>query len=219
MKKLILKATIVLLMGTTLAQAETTTVKESTIKGVADPRVGVRADKLFKGEIQDVTSTPLQTGGGEPLFNNLFKPTLAEWLKSGRNTKLTPSDFVREGDTPTPTIKNATIEEVADLSKLQYFYRNSLHAELKGKRAEEILNFTKSTKGKVYVSTTIEKVYPLKKYTDDDTGKVEHAQCIDVLTRITVTQVPAKTPYGLSRNVDFWQDLKNYQCHSDSPES
>lgn len=182
-----------------------------------DVRQGVRADKLLKGEMQNVTEHALQKGGLQPMYSNLFKPSLSEWMENKKTQNLSPSGLIYEGDLKVPTLKNGVIQEVADLSKIQYFYRESLHAELKGQRANEILKFTHAENGKVYVSTTIDKVYPKKEYTDELTQAVEHNQCIDVLTRITVTNVPIINNHGLKKRVDYWQDFKNFHCHSNSP--
>lgn len=195
--------------------AKLTMAAKSTAK---DTRQGIRADRLLKGEIQTVLDQPQQTGGAKPLLSSLFKPTLAEWMRNGQTQQLTKSKLIREGDTPEPVFKDATIEEVADLSQLQYFYNESLHAELIGKRAVDILNYTHAEKGRVFVSTTVDKVYPMTTYLDDDTGKEEHSQCIDILTRTTVTNVPLVNSHGLKQLVDFWSDIKSYQCRSDSQE-
>ncbi|MCK4083746.1 hypothetical protein HCY52_07945 [Acinetobacter radioresistens] len=179
-----------------------------------DTRKGYTVKQMVKENPQDLAFSQ-QKGGVKPLYAENFSPTLAQWFKGKEKIKYTSSGFVYEKDFKVPQPPKS-IEEVADLSRIQYFYKQSLHAELVGPKAKEIIDFTHSRGGKVYVSTSIIKVYPEKTYTDEDTQKVEISQCVDVLTRITVTKVPMRNTHGLERLIDYWHDIKNYQCRSNA---
>lgn len=180
-----------------------------------DNRKGHTVEKIIKENPQDLAYSQ-QIGGEKPLYAELFNPTLAQWFQGKQKYKYTSSGLVYEKDHKVPQ-PPTNILEVSELSRIQYFYKQSLHAELTGPKAKEILEFTHSQNGKVYVSTSIVKVYPEKKYVDDDTNEKEISQCIDVLTRITVTKVPMRNTSGLDRLIDYWHDIKNYQCRSDAP--
>jgi hypothetical protein len=180
-----------------------------------DQRKGVTLDKLIKENPSSLTYTQ-QSGGDKPLYSELFNPTLAVWNKQNSTIKYSSSNFVYEGNTVVPQPPKK-IEEVSDLSRIQYFYKQSLHAELIGPRANEILKYTHSKGGKVYISTAVVKVYPTKSYEDIDTKQKETSQCIDIITRITVTKVPMITSFGLENLIDYWHDIKNYQCRSNAP--
>lgn len=179
-----------------------------------DTRKGYTVAQMIKENPQDLSFSQ-QKGGQKPLYADIFSPTLAQWFKGKEKIKYTSSGFVHEKDFKIPQPPK-TIEEVADLSRIQYFYKQSLHSELIGTKAKEIIKFTHSRGGKVYVSTSIIKVYPEKTYTDEDTKKKEISQCVDVLTRITVTKVPMRNTHGLERLIDYWHDIKNYQCRSNA---
>lgn len=180
-----------------------------------DERKGFTVERIIKDNPQDLAFSQ-QNGGAKPLYAELFSPTLAQWYQSKGGIKYTSSGFVHEKDFKVPTPPK-NIDEVSDLSKIQYFYKQSLHAELTGPKAKEIIAFTRSKNGKVYVSTSIAKVYPEKSYVDEDTKQKETSQCVDILTRITVTKVPMRNTSGLERMIDYWHDIKNYQCRSNSP--
>lgn len=183
---------------------------------VSDARKGITLEKMLRDAPSDLGRQMNQAGGDQQFLNELFNPTLAQWIKDLGKQKAKSSGLVHEGDAVVPVLSR-TITEVADLSRMQYFFKDSLHAELVGPKAKEIIAFTHSDKGRVFVSTTVTKIYPKKHYEDEDTGAKEYHQCIDVLTRITVTKVPIKTSFGLDRFVDYWHDIKNYQCRSNSP--
>lgn len=189
--------------------------KVITQPAVVDDRKGITLERIIKENPYDLSYSQ-QKGGAKPLYANLFSPTLAQWVKEKDKIKYHSSDLIHEKDITPPKLPQQ-INEVADLSHVQYFYKESLHAELAGPKAKEILDFTHSRGGKVYISTTIAKVYPKKSYVDEDTNETEYSQCIDVLTRITVTKVPMRNDSGLERLVDYWHDIKNYQCRSNAP--
>mgnify|MGYP000921571130 CR=1 FL=1 len=180
-----------------------------------DNRKGFTVEKIIKENPKDLAFSQ-QQGGTKPLYADLFSPTLAQWFQSQGKIKYSSSGLVYEKDFKVPPPPKA-IGEVSDLSKIQYFYKQSLHTELTGPKAKEIIDFTHSKNGKVYVSTTIIKVYPEKTYIDDDTKAKEVSQCVDILTRITVTKVPMRNTSGLERLIDYWHDIKNYQCRTNAP--
>lgn len=180
----------------------------------ADQRRGVDTNFLQLPVAKSVLNNPEQSGGITPLHSELFKPTLAEW--NGGNQKLRPSKRVHEKDFQVPS-RVPQLTDTAQLSRVQYFFDNSLHGELTGDAAKDILTYTKSQGGKVWISTAITQVYPVK-VLDIEDGPDEHSQCVDILTRITVTRVPSINPFGLIKLVDFWQDIQSYQCHTDGDE-
>lgn len=179
-----------------------------------DTRKGFTVEKIIKENPQDLAFSQ-QQGGTKPLYADLFSPTLAQWFQSQGKIKYSSSGLVFEKDLKVPPPPKS-ISEVSDLSRMQYFYKQSLHTELTGPKAKEILEFTHSKNGKVYVSSSIIKVYPQKTYTDDETNEKEISQCVDILTRITVTKVPMRNTSGLERMIDYWHDIKNYQCRSNA---
>lgn len=207
------------LIGLNTAYAKTEAEKPIPNKKLAAPdnRTGVLAKELFNPSSK--TSYDIQqTNGEKPLFNELFKPTLQEWIKAKGKLKTDSSGLIYEKDyrVEKPT---QFIQDVPSLIDQQYFYRESLHAELVGANAKSILAFTHSKNGKVFVSTRFNKVYDPKEFIDESTQLKEYSQCVDISARITVTNVPRKNNFGVQSLVDYWQDFEIPVCHTNSDES
>lgn len=195
------------------------TVKPTPDKALASPdhRVGLPVRELVNPSL--ITSYDAQqTTGEKPLFNELFKPTLQEWIKAKGKLPVSPSGLVYEKDyrLEQPT---QFIQDVPSLIEKQYFYRQSLHAELLGANAKSILAFTKSKNGKVFVSTRFNKVYEPKEFINETDQKKEYSQCVDISSRITVTNVPTRNNFGVESLVDYWQDFEIPVCHTNGDES
>ena len=207
------------LVGLNTAYAKTEDSKPIPDKKLASPdnRKGVLAKELLNPSLL-TTYDSQQTTGENPLFNELFKPNLQEWIKAKGKLKTTPSGLIYEKDyrVEKPT---QFIQDVASLIDQQYFYRESLHAELFGANAKSILAFTHSKNGKVFVSTRFNKVYDPKEFIDESTQLKEYSQCVDISARITVTNVPMRNNFGVQSLVDYWQDFEIPVCHTNSDES
>lgn len=207
------------LIGVNTAFAATEIVKPVPDKSLATPdnRKGILAKELLNPN--SLTSyDSQQTTGEKPLYNELFKPTLQEWIKAKGKLKADSSGLIYEKDyrVEKPT---QFIQDVPSLIDKQYFYRQSLHAELVGANAKKILDFTHSKNGKVFVSTRFNKVYDPKEFLDESTQRKEFSQCVDIAARITVTNVPLKNNFGVQSLVDYWQDFEIPVCHTNSDES
>lgn len=199
--------------------AETKTLKPVPDKSLAstDNRKGLPVNELLNPSL--ITSYDAQqTSGEKPLYNELFKPTLQEWIKAKGKLTADPSGLIYEKDYRIER-PSQFIEEVPNLIEKQYFYRQSLHAELIGHNAKSILAFTHSKNGKVFVSTRFNKVYEPKEFTNETDQKKEYSQCVDISARITVTNVPMKNNFGVQTLVDYWQDFEVPVCHTNSDES
>lgn len=205
-------------IGTGVAYAKDTT-KPVPDKKLASPdkRKGVLVSELLNPSAL-TTYDAEQTTGAKPLYNNLFNPTLQDWIKAKGKLKADPSGLIYEKDI---RVEQPTqfIQEVPELIEKQYFYRQSLHAELMGSNAKSILAFTHSKNGKVFVSTRFNKVYDPKEFVDEETQVKEYSQCVDISARITVTNVPMKNNFGVETLVDYWQDFEIPVCHTNSIES
>lgn len=205
-------------IGTGVAYAKDAT-KPVPDKKLASPdkRKGVLVSELLNPSAL-TTYDAEQTTGEKPLYNNLFKPTLQDWIKAKGKLKADPSGLIYEKDI---RVEQPTqfIQEVPELIEKQYFYRQSLHAELMGSNAKSILAFTHSKNGKVFVSTRFNKVYDPKEFVDEETQAKEYSQCVDISARITVTNVPMKNNFGVETLVDYWQDFEIPVCHTNSIES
>lgn len=206
------------------AQAEirstaTTSAKPIPDKKMANPddRKGLAVNELLNPNAL-TTYDAQQTTGEKPLYSELFKPTLQEWIKAKGKVKVEPSGLIYEKDyhVEKPT---QFIENIPTLADWQYFYRQSLHAELVGANAKSILAFTHSKNGKVFVSTRFNKVYDPKEFINETDNKKEYSQCVDISIRITVTNVPIKNNFGVQSFVDYWQDFEIPICHTNSDES
>lgn len=218
-KKLINQLVWVSIVGLTSVYVMADTAKPIPDKRLASPdnRKGVLAKELLNPSL--ITSYDVQqTTGEKPLYNELFKPTLQEWIKAKGKLRAEPSGLIYEKDyqVEKPT---QFIQDVPNLIEKQYFYRQSLHAELIGANAKSILAFTHSKNGKVFVSTRFNKVYDPKEFIDESTQRKEYSQCVDISTRITVTNVPMKNNFGIQSYVDYWQDFEIPVCHTNSDES
>lgn len=201
------------------AQAENKAIKPVPDKNLAtsDNRKGLPVKELLNPSLS-TSYDAQQTTGEKPFLNELFKPSLQEWIKAKGKLKTDPSGLIYEKDyhLEKPT---QFIEEVPTLIEKQYFYRQSLHAELVGKNAKSILAFTHSKNGKVFVSTRFNKIYDPKEFTNETDQKTEYSQCVDISARITVTNVPMKNNFGVQTLVDYWQDFEIPVCHTNSVES
>lgn len=207
------------LIGLNTAYAKTDAEKPTPDKRLAmsDNRIGVLAKELLNPNAQTSYDSQQNTGG-KPLYNELFKPNLQEWVKAKGKLHVDPSGLIYEKDyrVDKPT---QFIQDVPSLIDKQYFYRQSLHAELVGANAKNILDFTHSKNGKVFVSTRFNKVYEPKEFIDESTQRKEYSQCVDISARITVTKVPIKNNFGVQSLVDYWQDFEIPVCHTNSDES
>lgn len=207
------------LIGLNTAYAKTDAEKPTPDKRLAmsDNRIGVLAKELLNPKAQTSYDSQ-QNAGGKPLYNELFKPNLQEWVKAKGKLNVDPSGLIYEKDyrVEKPT---QFIQDVPSLIDKQYFYRQSLHAELVGANAKNILDFTHSKNGKVFVSTRFNKVYEPKEFIDESTQRKEYSQCVDISARITVTKVPIKNNFGVQSLVDYWQDFEIPVCHTNSDES
>lgn len=217
-KKLATNLLLISLVGSGVAHAKEA-AKPVPDKKLASPdhRKGLLASELLNPSA--LTSYEAeQTSGETPLYSHLFKPTLQEWIKAKGKLKAEPSGLIYEKDihVAKPT---QFIQEVPELIEKQYFYRQSLHAELIGSNAKSILAFTHSKNGKVFVSTRFNKVYDPKEFIDEETRAKEYSQCVDISARITVTNVPMKNNFGVESLVDYWQDFEIPVCHTNSDES
>jgi hypothetical protein len=194
-------------------------VKPVPNKNLAAPdyRKGLPAKELLNPS-QLTSYDAQQTTGEIPLYNELFKPTLQEWIKAKGKLKADSSGLIYEKDyrVEQPT---QFIQDVPTLIEKQYFYRQSLHAELVGANAKSIIAFTHSKNGKVFVSTRFNKIYDPKEFIDEMENKKEFSQCVDISARITVTNVPMKNNFGVQTLVDYWQDFEVPVCHTNSDES
>ena len=217
-KKLATNLFFIILLSTGLAHAKDA-AKPVPDKKLASPdhRKGVLVTELLNPSAL-TTYDAEQTTGERPLYNELFKPTLQEWIKAKGKLKADPSGLIYEKDirVDKPT---QFIQDVPELIEKQYFYRQSLHAELMGANAKSILAFTHSKNGKVFVSTRFNKVYDSKGFIDEETQAKEFSQCVDISARITVTNVPARNNFGVESLVDYWQDFEIPVCHTNSEES
>lgn len=202
--------------GLSHASAKTQLVPDKKLAS-PDHRKGVLVSELLNPSAL-TTYDAEQTTGEKPLYTNLFKPTLQEWIKAKGNVKANPSGLIYEKDISVgkPT---QFIQEVPELIEKQYFYRESLHAELMGANAKSILAFTHSKNGKVFVSTRFNKVYDPKEFVDEETQTKEYSQCVDISARITVTNVPTRNNFNVESLVDYWQDFEIPVCHTNSDES
>lgn len=218
-KQLLTHLLCISLVGVNTAYAKTNDTKPVPDKKLASPdnRKGVLAKELLNPSLL-TTYDSQQTTGEKPLYNELFKPTLQEWIKAKGKVKADPSGLIYEKDyqLERPT---QYIQDVPSLIEKQYFYRQSLHAELVGQNAKSIIEFTHSKNGKVFVSTRFNKVYDPKEFIDEATQKKEYSQCVDISARITVTNVPMKNNFGVESLVDYWQDFEIPVCHTNSDES
>lgn len=218
-KQLLTHLLCISLVGVNTAYAKTNDTKPVPDKKLASPdnRKGVLAKELLNPSLL-TTYDSQQTTGEKPLYNELFKPTLQEWIKAKGKVKADPSGLIYEKDyqLERPT---QYIQDVPSLIEKQYFYRQSLHAELVGQNAKSIIEFTHSKNGKVFVSTRFNKVYDPKEFIDEATQKKEYSQCVDISARITVTNVPMKNNFSVESLVDYWQDFEIPVCHTNSDES
>lgn len=218
-KQLLTHLLCISLVGINTAYGKTNDTKPVPDKKLASPdsRKGVLAKELLNPSLL-TTYDSQQTTGEKPLYNELFKPTLQEWIKAKGKVKADPSGLIYEKDyqLERPT---QYIQDVPSLIEKQYFYRQSLHAELVGQNAKSIIEFTHSKNGKVFVSTRFNKVYDPKEFIDEATQKKEYSQCVDISARITVTNVPMKNNFGVESLVDYWQDFEIPVCHTNSDES
>lgn len=203
----------------TSKQQINTSTKPLPDKSLATPdnRKGVLASELSNPNL--ITSYDAQqTTGDKPLYNELFKPTLQDWVKAKGNIKLESSKLIYEKDYHLQR-PDRFIPNIPTLIELQYFYKQSLHAELVGSKARSILAFTHSKGGQVFISTRFNKVYDPKEFINETDQTKEYSQCVDIVARITVTKVPLKNNFGVQSLVDYWQDFEIPVCHSDSDES
>lgn len=154
----------------------------------------------------------------KPLYSELFKPSLPEWIKANGAIQYTSSGLIHERDIKVdrPT---KLILAIPPLAELQYFYRQSLHAELTGKNAKDILDYTHSKGGRVFVSTRFNKIYDPKEFVNETDNIREYSQCVDIAVRITVTKVPFINNFGVQSLIDYWQDFEMPVCHTNSDES
>lgn len=218
-KKVLTQIIWMSLIGINTVYAATASVKPIPDKKLATPdyRKGLSAKELLNPSTT-TSYDAQQTTGEKPLFNELFKPTLQEWIKAKGNLKADSSGLIYEKDyrVGKPT---QFIQDVPSLIEKQYFYRQSLHAELVGANAKSILAFTHSKNGKVFVSTRFNNVYDPKEFIDESTKVKEYSQCVDISARITVTNVPITNSFGVQSLVDYWQDFAIPVCHTNSDES
>lgn len=218
-KKLVTSLIVFSVIGLSQTHAAENIVKPVPDKKLASPdnRKGLLVKELINPS-QLTTYDAQQTTGEKPLFNELFKPTLQEWIKAKGKLKADSSGLIYEKDyrVDQPT---QFIQDVPALIEQQYFYRQSLHAELVGANAKSIIAFTHSKDGKVFVSTRFNKVYDPKEFFDETGNKKEFSQCVDISARITVTNVPLKNNFGVQTLVDYWQDFEVPVCHTNSDES
>lgn len=159
-----------------------------------------------------------QSGGDKQLYSDLFKPSLEEWAKAKGNIPYTRNNLIHEADYRIDKPSNI-IGSLNELMELQYFYKQSLHAQMIGPNEQEILKFTHSRNGKVFVSTRFNKVYDPKAFVSQTDKKTEYSQCVDISGRITVTKVPIRDNFGREKLVDYWQDFEVPICHTNSDES
>ena len=182
-----------------------------------DHRKGVLVSDLIKGK-QSTQYEEQQTSGKELLYSNLFKPTLMEWAKAKGNLPVERNKLIHETDYRIDKPSKIT-GSLNELMELQYFYKQSLHAEMLGENANSILKFTHSKKGQVFVSTRFNKVYEPKAFYNETDKKTEYSQCADISGRITVTKVPIRDNFGREKLVDYWQDFEVPICHTNGSES
>ncbi|NNH76501.1 hypothetical protein HLH17_02135 [Acinetobacter sp. ANC 5380] len=207
------------ILGSTVLSVAHATDKTVADKALASPdnRKGIPLSDLIK-PTDKTRYIEQQTTGDKQIYSELFKPTLTQWVKAKgelpveRNKLIYESDY--RVDKPTKIIGG-----LQDLIELQYFYKQSLHAQMLGENANSILKFTHSKNGKVFVSTRFNKVYDLKPFYSETDKKTEYSQCVDISARITVTKVPIRDNFGRESLVDYWQDFEVPVCHTDSNES
>lgn len=152
---------------------------------------------------------PLQAGGEKPLNADLFNPSLEEFIAKKMSNNNTKSglivDMTEDGD-KAPNRISRELEEYKDMTEQQYFFKFAQHAKLVGEQADGMRKGT-GGKGDIWVSTRIDKVYPIEK------TKNTEAQCADVVFRLTHFDVPRKTYVGgADELVTFWQDFKRKVC-------
>ncbi len=156
---------------------------------------------------------PLQAGGEKVMGAELFSPTLDEFIAKKMSNNNTPSGLlVPKGDDvdPVPNRISRELEEFNTSTEQQYFFKYAQHSKLVGENADSMRKGT-SGKGDIWVSSRIDKVYPLEKTANTT------SQCADIVVRVTHYQVPRKAYHGASEElVTFWQDFKRKVCQTQS---
>lgn len=154
---------------------------------------------------------PLQAGGEKVMGNELFSPSLDEFIAKKMSNNITPSGLLFDkspdaGKMPARISRES--EEFLTMVDDQYFFKYAQHTKLIGDHADSMREGT-SGKGDIWVSTRIDKIHPIKK------NKSDSSQCADVIFRMTHFKVPRKTHMGGEDElVTFWQDYKKTVCQS-----
>jgi hypothetical protein len=152
---------------------------------------------------------PLQAGGSVVKDGQLFNPSLEEFIAKKMSNNNTKGNLIVDSAEDADKAPNRISRELPEFNQMvdqQYFFKYSQHTKLIGDQADNMRKGTSGT-GDIWVSTRIDKVYPIEK------TKNTEAQCADVIFRITHFDVPRKTHLGgEDESVTFWQDFKRKVC-------
>lgn len=183
----------------------------TTVTATSNRNQGMSLIELWEkgGDPNHPMHQPLQVEGEKVLGGEDFKPSLDEFIAKKMSNNTTPSGLVvdKSGDGDTaPDRISRELDEFAKIADWQYFFKYSQHAKIVGDHADGMREGT-SGKGDIWVSTRIDKVYPIEK------TKNTESQCADIVMRVTHYDVPRKTHLGgPDEFVTFWQDFKKKVC-------
>ena len=142
------------------------------------------------------------------LGGELFQPTLVEFKKTKVSNDNTPSGLLI-GDEPPPNRVSRLQNDLGTQIEEQYFFKKAQHSKLEAEIADD-MRITTGGKGDIWVSTRIDKNYPVQWNSPEKKSK---HQCVDVAMRMTHDEVPLTTASGV-KYVTFWQDFKKQVCQS-----
>lgn len=194
-----------LVVGVSVATAVTATANRNNQKEIS-------ALELWeKGDANHPVHQPRQAGGEKVLDAELFKPSLEEFIAKKMSNNTTPSGLIydkSDGSEPAPSRISRELAEFEKMTEQQYFFKYAQHAKLIGDHADAMRKGT-SGKGDIWVSSRIDKIYPVQKTQNTET------QCADIVFRLTHFDVPRKPFLGAAdESVTFWQEFKRQICQS-----
>lgn len=151
---------------------------------------------------------PKVSPNDEVLGGELFQPTLVDFKKTKVSNDNTLSGLLVGSELP-PNRVSRLQKDLGTQIDQQYFFKYAQHSKLEAEIADD-MRLTTGGKGDIWISTRIDKIYPVQWNSPQKKSKY---QCADVAMRMTHDEVPLTTASGV-KYVTFWQDFKKQVCQS-----